>query len=240
MRLPAVCVPGTFCDARLFAPMLDHLDLDAAVLPLAGASVGEAAAAVLAAAPPRFVAIGFSLGGFVVLELLRQAPARLLGAVLIASHAEPDTRAAAAERARQLRLLVEDGSAALIADRWPRYAAARTLPDVRATILAMAATFTPDDFAAQSSIAASRPDSRSDGPHDASARVPLLVIGGDADLLCPPERGYATAMQLGGRYVSIPRAGHLVPLEAPLALAAAIGDWLGVTQDVTQEALLCG
>ena len=211
--------------------MLARLGLNAATVPLTDNSVGEAAAAVLAAAPARFVAVGFSLGGFVVLEVLRRAPERLHGAVLIASHAEPDTPAAAAERARQARLFEVAGSAALIADLWPRYVAPRASDGVRATVDAMAADFSLADYAAQSAIAASRPDGRADGP----TRVPLLVVGGAADALCPPARGRATAARLGGNFVEIPDAGHFVPLEAPDALAAAVGDWLATVR----EAALC-
>ena len=232
MTLAARCVPGTLCDARLFEPMLAHLDLDAATVPLTGTSVGEAAAAVLAAAPARFVAVGFSLGGFVVLELLRRAPERLHSAVLIASHAEPDTPAAAAERARQARLFEDAGSAALIAELWPRYVAPRAAPEIRATVEAMAADFAAADFAAQSAIAASRPDSRADGP----ARVPLLVVGSAVDALCPPARCRAAAARLGGAFVEIPDTGHFVPLEAPAALGHAIGSWLAMAR----EAALCG
>ena len=232
MTLSALCVPGTLCDARLFGPMLAHLDLDATVVPLRGASVGEAAEAVLRTAPPRFVAIGFSLGGFVVLELLRRASERLRGAVLIASHGEPDTPAAAAERARQALIFNRDGSAELVADLWPRYAAAGAPDEIRSTIATMAAAFGPADFSAQSAIAASRPDSRRDAPAD----VPLLVVGGVADTLCPPDRCRATAEHLGGRFVAIPEVGHFVPLEAPASLARTIGDWLAVTQ----EAAPCG
>ncbi len=233
---PAVCcVPGTLCDDRLFDPLLALLDFAAVVVALTGETVGEAADAVLAAAPSTpFVAIGFSLGGFVVLELLRRAPPNLVGAVLIASHAEADTPAAAGERLRQARLFDREGSAALIADLWPRYAAPGASKNLRATIAAMAAGFSSTDLAAQSAIAASRPDRRA----DVRSGVPVLVVAGAADVLCPPGRARSSAAALGARYVEIQSAGHFVPLEAPEALAAtiaaAIAGWAATTPELAQ------
>ena len=64
----AVLIPGTLCDERVFAPMAEQLTISPWFAPpIAHADVVDEARAVLAAAPRRFVAIGYSLGGFVVL-----------------------------------------------------------------------------------------------------------------------------------------------------------------------------
>ncbi len=225
MRLAAACVPGTLCDARVFAPLLARLDVDATHVPLTGRSVGDAAVALLAAAPPRFIAIGFSLGGSVVLEALRRAPDRLLGAVLIASHGEADPPQAATERARQHALFAARGATALIDDLWPRYdvdvAKTSRTPAVRALVEAMAQGFDLDAYAAQSAIAASRPDRLRDG----FAPVPMLIVGGLFDGLCPPARLAASAAALDARCTVIDAAGHFLPLEQPDATAGALRDW---------------
>ena len=213
------CVPGTLCDARLFAPLIARLGGDGVVVPLDGASVASAADALIDAAPPGSVAVGFSLGGFVVLEALRRAPEHFAGAVLIASHAEPDTPAAAAERARQAGLF-ERGSDALIDDLLPRVVAEGAGDEVRDLIRAMAAGFDAAAFAAQAKIAASRGDSRG-----LAHGVPSLVIAGTHDRLCPPERARATADGLGSDFAVVD-TGHFAPLEAPAAVAAALAAWL--------------
>lgn len=225
--VPAVCVPGTLCDARVFEPMLAHCPLDATVARLAVPDVAGVALDILQQAPPRFLAIGFSLGGFVVLELVRRAPDRLLGAVLIASHDEPDSPAAGCERQRQARLFAT-GADALVDDLWPGQVgeAARARRDVRATILAMAQSFTPADMALQSALAASRPDSRFDGP----ARLPLLMLAGEDDLICAASRTRDAAARQGGSFVALPGAGHFVPLEAPEAAAQALASFLDTMQ----------
>ena len=66
---PLVLLPGTLCDARLFAPLIDRLSRDTLVLPLVGGNVEDAARHVLAAAPPRFALLGYSLGGMVALAV---------------------------------------------------------------------------------------------------------------------------------------------------------------------------
>ena len=213
------CVPGTLCDAQLFGPLLARLGGDGIVVPLVGASVASAADALIDAAPPGSVAVGFSLGGFVVLDAVRRAPGHFAGAVLIASHAEPDTPAAAAERARQA-VLFERGAGTLIDDVLPRVVAERASKEVHNVIRAMAVGFDTAAFAAQAGIAASRSDSRG-----ITLGVPSLVIAGTHDRLCPPERARATADGLGSDFATVD-AGHFVPLEAPDAVAAAIAAWL--------------
>ena len=226
MRLPAACVPGTLCDARVFEPLLTRLDLDAVHVPLVGRSVDETAAALLAAAPPRFVAIGFSLGGSVVLEALRRAPERLIGAVLIASHGEGDRAEAATERARQRSIFGTSGPTALIDDLSPRYSGYIDDPGgseaVRATQRDMASGFDLSAFEAQSDIAASRRDRL----HDGLAPVPMLLVGGALDPLCPPQRVAASAAALGAAHATVARAGHFVLLERPSETATAISGWL--------------
>ena len=54
--------------------------------------------ALLAAAPARFALGGFSMGGYVAFEVLRQAPQRVERLALIDTQAEPDTPEATARR----------------------------------------------------------------------------------------------------------------------------------------------
>jgi pimeloyl-ACP methyl ester carboxylesterase len=222
---PLLLVPGTLCDERVFGPVLERLDLDARSLPpVAQPTVEEAAEALLASAPPRFVAGGFSLGGFVVLELLRRAPERLAGAVLIASHALPLPRSQAGARRAEVSLLRTAGADALIDRLWPRYVAKRRRGDtaLRQMVVDMARASGPDLFAAQTELGISRPDSR-----DAvrASAVPVLTLCGEEDGMCPPDRCHETS----GEAVTskmLAGVGHFITLEAPDACADAIAAWL--------------
>ncbi len=95
MRLPLVLVPGLLCDAALWAPQVEGL---AAV---AAASIADTtrhdsfpamARALLDAAPPGpFTLAGLSMGGYVALEVMRQAPGRVRGLALLDTNAHADS-----------------------------------------------------------------------------------------------------------------------------------------------------
>ncbi len=59
---PVMLLPGTLCDARVFAPLAALLpDRETVVAEMTGAgSTSELASAILSAAPGQFVAVGFS------------------------------------------------------------------------------------------------------------------------------------------------------------------------------------
>ena len=79
----------------------------------------------------------------------------------------------------------------------------------------------------QTGIAIHRADSRARLPGIA---VPTLVVAGADDRVCPLGRGVEIAAAVpGSRFVQLPGVGHFVPLEAPDALAGALGAWLGGT-----------
>lgn len=89
-------VPGYMLDETLWDDMRDRL---APFGPLAHAdlrhdSTLEAMARrALASAPPTFILIGFSLGGYVAREIVRLAPERVRALVLIATSTRPDSPA---------------------------------------------------------------------------------------------------------------------------------------------------
>ncbi|MEC7121379.1 MAG: alpha/beta hydrolase, partial [Pseudomonadota bacterium] len=75
-----VLVPGLLCDDALWeaqrTALEPHFKVQVARLDQ-GATITEIAGHVLAAAAPRFALAGLSLGGYVALEIIRQAPARV-------------------------------------------------------------------------------------------------------------------------------------------------------------------
>lgn len=61
------------------------------------------------------------------------------------------------------------------------------------------------------------------GPSLGRIACPVAVVQGEADRLCPPERGRALAAAIpGARFHLLPEAGHVAHLEQPDAVNAAI------------------
>lgn len=223
---PAVLIPGTLCDGRVFAPILARLDLQAMEIePISHDNVVDAATHVLATAPQRFVALGFSLGGFVVLELLRQAPDRIVGAALIASNAHPLQPDGAESRRAEVARARAAGMAALIETSWPAYVAVDRLEDatLKQVVVAMAEDVGLERFAAQAELAIGRPDSRATV---AQTAIPLLALYGDQDAMSSPERCGVFANAPRARVVELPGVGHFLPLEAPDPAALALTEWM--------------
>ena len=221
-----VWLPGTLCDERVFGDLPGSLDQPARHVRLSDfARVEEAAEAILETLPQTFVPIGFSLGGFVALELLRRAPERVAGLVLLSGNAHPDVPAIAATRRDEVSYVREKGMSALIDRLWPRLVgpASREDAELRRLLIAMAEGIGADGLARQAEMNITRPDLRATA---AQASVPLLVVAGAEDRLCPPERYAAAAEGVAGSLETISNAGHFLPLEAPEALAPLIASFV--------------
>jgi pimeloyl-ACP methyl ester carboxylesterase len=169
--------------------------------------VGVAADALLAAAPPKFVVMAFSLGGFVAIEAMRRAPQRVAGAVMISTNAHPDPPANAVARRAQVTKARAEGMDALVDVLWPGYvsAASTARSDLKSTVQAMARSVGPDVLTSQAELAIGRPDRRE---WAAGQTTPMLVVCGDQDALCPLERYQALASSLAATLTVIPSAQH--------------------------------
>jgi pimeloyl-ACP methyl ester carboxylesterase len=226
--LPLILLPGTLCDERLFGPLMAELDGQAfEVLPIdGGSSAAEVAAILLAGAPPRFRLLGFSLGGMVALEMVRQAPRRVAGLALVSSNARAIAAEDRAARRAPYRLADDEPVENIIERLWPRYVAPAALHDAGLFRLVkdMAAGCSRASLARQIEIMLSRAASLALLP---TLSMPCLILAGAEDALCPPAMQAEMAAALpDARLVSIEGVGHLLPLEAPAIAAHHIAQWL--------------
>src|SRR3546814_5736261 len=96
-KIPLALLPGLLCDAALWQPQIETLaDLaEPWVADLTTqASTAAMAESVLAAMPDRFALAGLSMGGYVALEIMARAPARVPRLALLDTRFHP-ARAAA-------------------------------------------------------------------------------------------------------------------------------------------------
>lgn len=228
MTIPILLVPGLNCTARVYR------DAAEALWPLGPVSIanhtsGEGvhgiAAMILASAPPRFVLAGFSLGGYLAFEMLRQAPERVVRLALIDTSARPDTEEATENRNRRIAM-ANAGRFAMVVEQ---SFATSVHPDNlgNSEILAihreMALANGPAVYVRQQQAIISRPDSRAGL---AAITVPTLVLVGEGDQITPP--GIAREMHeaiAGSRLGVIAGAGHMALLEQPAAVNAALVEW---------------
>lgn len=224
-----VLCPGLLNDARVFAPQMAALDgrADIVVADVAAhdSLVGMAETA-LSRAPARFALAGFSMGGYVALEMVRLAPERVTRLALLDTTARPDTPEQTAQRRALLRL-AEIGKFRGVTPRLlPRLVHASRLDDPAVTgpIFAMAADIGREGFLRQQVAIMGRPDNR---PLLASIRVPTLVLCGRDDQLTPPALSQEMAAAVpGARLVLADSCGHVSPLERPEVVTPALAAWL--------------
>jgi pimeloyl-ACP methyl ester carboxylesterase len=68
---------------------------------------------------------------------------------------------------------------------------------------------------------------RQDRSHLLDGSVPMLWLAGSHDAVVPVQQQAEEAAQARHcRYVEIPGAGHLLPLEQPQAVADALSQWI--------------
>lgn len=190
------------------------------------ATVAEAVAAAHLLEPT--VVAGLSLGGYVLMQLMRTHASSISGAMLLDTKASADTEQAAANRLR----------IAAAADADPaglgRLLCTAMLPSLlapqasaREQVAAWLQEAPPAAVAWYQRAMAQRPDS-----HDVlrSFGGPSLVLWGDLDEVSPAgEQASMAAALRGARTVVIPGAGHLSAMEQPqlvsAALLACLEDW---------------
>lgn len=236
MTPPAlVLVPGLLCDERLWrhqAGGLADLTSSIHVPDVTGQdSVEGLARGILETVPGRFALAGLSMGGYVALEVVRQAPDRVEALVLLDTSARPDTpgqketRLAFIELARGGRfdevwrtLLPKIVHPDLVED-----------PEIRFAVEGMAHAVGPGGFERQETAIIGRPDSRGDLP---DISCPTLVLCGRDDTLTPPHLHEELADGIpGARLRRIDRCGHLSTLERPEEVTRAMREWLETRAD---------
>lgn len=211
--MPLVLLPAMGCDGQLWARQVVDLG-DIAHPELGDLSVDDSlsamAARVLAHAPPRIAVAGVSLGGYVALEMVRQAPERIERVALFA------TRATMAMRARTVD---EQGLLATAPHADPMLT-----PIVSGPVQAMAERVGRQVFERQQRALLARPDLDA---AIAAVRVPTLVAVGDRDRICHVEDARALADRIpAARFHVIRNCGHLSPIERSGEVTMLLRRWL--------------
>jgi len=220
-------IPGFMLDADLWRdvePALAQWGPIAHAVATEGDTLAEMADHILKDAPQTFVLVGFSMGGYVAREILRQAPERVEALILIATSARGDSDVQA--KRKQALANQPDGisfrglSTAAVASSLHPVNAGRT--DLVTRIQDMGHRLGGAVFRRQSLL------DRHDARHELGAiNCPTLIIAGDEDRLRSREEAQELHEGIvNSAFAVIEKTGHMVPLEAPEALAAVMNEWL--------------
>jgi len=230
--MPLVLVPGLLCDAQLWRAQVEQLsDVAETWIPdhTRSSTMAGVARDVLAEAPfESFALAGLSMGGYISLEIMRQAPQRVRRLALLDTAARADTPEQT-KRRHEFIELAERGKFLGVTDMLmpllvhPSRLAETPLTDA---IRLMAKNVGKDGFIRQQKAIMSRADSR---PLLATIKCPTLVLCGRQDQLTPLDRHEEMAAGIkGARLEVIEDCGHVSTMERPAEVNRALRQWLAV------------
>jgi pimeloyl-ACP methyl ester carboxylesterase len=229
-KSPLVLLPGLLCDAQLWQPQTESLG-DIADIWIADHTRSETMAGVardvLADAPfASFALAGLSMGGYIALEIMRQAPQRVARLALLDTAAGADLPEQTLRR-KELIALAERGEFPRVTEiLLPLLIHPARLGDPALTevIKSMAQNVGKEAFVRQQHAIMSRVDSLKLLRTIAS---PTLALCGRQDALTPLARHEEIVAGIeGARLEVIEDCGHLSTLERADAVNAALRRWL--------------
>ena len=219
-------IPGFMADATLWDAMTEDLVPFGPVVATdlsRGEDIESMAAAILSDAPERFVAVGFSMGGYVARELARIAPERVTALILIATSARGDTEDLIRQRRSALKAAPRAfkglSRPAIVSSLHPDRAGDEAMI---ARVRDMGLRLGGEVFHRQSALARGGDLDRLD-----AITQPTLIVAADADRLRGPDEAEELHQGIAGStLVQIADSGHMIPLEQPKALARVMTEWL--------------
>jgi len=229
-KLGLVLIPGLLCDALLWKEQIealggqikcwvpDHTRSD---------TMAGVAADVLREAPfERFALAGLSMGGYVALEVMRQASHRVDQLALLDTSARADTPQQLEKRRGLIALARRGRFIGVTQGLLPLFIHRSRLADEKlvTTVKKMARNIGRDAFVRQEEAIMSRVDSL---PLLPTIACPTLVLCGRHDAVAPLDRHEEMAKGIpGATLVVIEECGHLSTLERPAEVTGALRTWL--------------
>jgi pimeloyl-ACP methyl ester carboxylesterase len=175
----------------------------------------------------RAVLGGCSMGGYAAMAVLRAAPERVAGLLLVDTKASADPEPARENRYAMADRAEREGTGWLADTMLPIVLGTTSQerrPDVVDSVRRQVGEQDPVAVAWAQRAMAARPDSAG---LLREAAVPVLVICGEEDTLIPVEAARSmTELLANGELVVLPECGHLPPLEVPAEFTSAVTGWL--------------
>lgn len=222
-----ILLPGLASDAAMWSAQLAGL---AAWRPTVSTvhtrhdSIEAMAEALLAEHPGTLVLCGASMGGMVAMEAARQAPGRIAGLALLGTDAGAETPAMRTVREGAIELFRLGRAAEVIEPNVGLAFHPDNAQALAGVYLGFVLGAGAEQLIRQNRAVIARPEARAHLPR---LRCPVLVLCGDADQLTPLERSREIAGLIPGALLQvIPRCGHMLTMERPAEVNAALAAWL--------------
>jgi len=175
----------------------------------------------------KIIYCGLSMGGYIAWQFWQKYADRLAGLVLCDTRAVADSPQAKAGRAELAARVLAAGSQAAAEAMLPKLfgpQSERDHPEAIEQTRAVILGNSPAGIAAALDGMAKRPDATD---MLAGINVPTLVVVGEHDGISPPAEMQGIAERIpAAQFALIPSAGHMSPLENPVAFNAVLGRFL--------------
>lgn len=170
---------------------------------------------------------GFSMGGYIMWQFLRQFPNRVKAFVPSDTRAIADTPEAKAGRLKSADEVMKSGVESVVTAMLPKLIAESTRqkqPEVAQQLTTIMRSCPPEAVSAALRGMAERPDVTSEL---SSFTQPALVIVGADDAISSSQemRGIADKLP-NAKFVEIPNSGHMTTLENPAAVNSALSEFI--------------
>jgi len=188
--------------------------------------LAEMARLILLEAPDEFALAGWSMGGYLAFEVLRQARERVTRIALMSTNALPEAREVALRRRMMKRDAEAKGYLTMIENITPRFLHPDSVTSgvVAPIMRAQAKEVGYHAFLQHQTAMINRADNRDIAR---SINFPAVVMVGDQDIVTPVSEHRELAQMIpGARLAVIPGCGHMLTLENPRATAEAMKSWL--------------
>ncbi|MFM7341482.1 MAG: alpha/beta fold hydrolase [Betaproteobacteria bacterium] len=198
-----------FCQQETMPEMADHAWQTVADLP----------------AHQALVLAGFSMGGYVLQQMLAAPRRTVQGVALVDSAIRAETESSRQNRLKTLKAIEQDFPALVQqAARWSTHPRRHEDPTFMQALHAMLSGVGAEAAARQTRAIAGREDH---AQKLKSSQAPVLIVCGRQDKVTPPELSQEAADALPQAQLHwLEDTGHMTPLERPDELAALMRAWL--------------
>lgn len=169
----------------------------------------------------RAVFAGVSMGGYIAMQIYRDAPERVAALILMSTRETPDDDAGRAARMKAIDTIRNEGPKSVTDALLPKMILNEALQREGGKILEAAP---PEWMIAANEAMADRPDSANTLRN---ATVPALIVVGDKDPITPPrDAERMVAMMRDAEMAPIANAAHLANYERPQQVNHIVEAWL--------------